>query len=180
MRIALITFCLVFSVAVHADILCVKNKVKVRNNSVRLANNVKLVEGTTCPAGHTLIKDLNTIKDQQLAAFARLNGSGGVLNYGGATVTGVNVDTTINGRYTVTFIGDFDLPTEVDSEQNQNSLTVNSTAIADNYAVTNSAVISASSSEIVVTIFLWKSDDLFESFQSGINLSVFKGQSPLL
>lgn len=180
MKTLLFVSTLLLSFTAQADILCVKNRVKVRNNSLQLANNVKLVTEATCPRGHTLIKDLNTIKDQQLVGFARINFAGTVRNFGGAGVTGINVVESGPGRVDVSFIGKFDLPTTTDSEQNRNLLTATSTAIADNYGVTNVSILSATPTEIVVTVFLWKSDDLVESLQGGLNLMVLKGQAPLL
>lgn len=171
---------LVFSVTAQADLLCVKNRVKVRNNAINLSNNVKVVNDVTCPARHSLVKDLKTIQDQQIAAFAKVDSSGAVKSFGGTGVNGISVDTITPGRFEISFFGNFTLSTESDSEQNRNMLTINSSAIADNYGVTNNSVVSASNSEIRVVVFLWKSDSNADQNQSGINVNVLKGILPLL
>jgi hypothetical protein len=164
----------------HADLLCVKNRVKVINNSVKLLNNLKIVNDSSCPARHSLVKDLDTIQDQQIAAFAKIDQNGVVMNFGGTGVTGINVDASIPGRFEISFFGNFDLLTDIDSEENRNLFTVNSTAIADNYGVTNNSISSASNSGISVTVFLWKSDTNFDQSQSGVNVTIFKGNQPIL
>lgn len=171
---------LIFNLTAQAELLCVKNRVKVRNNAISLANNVKVVTDSTCPARHSLIKDLDTIQDEQIAAFAKVDQNGSVKSFGGKGVTGISVDTTGIGRFEISFFGDFSLATDSDSEQNRSLLTLNSSAIADNYGVTNNSVVSASNSEIRVVVFLWKSDTNADQNQSGVNVSVLKGILPLL
>lgn len=160
-----------------AEILCMKNRVKVVNGRVNLANKLRSLDQATCPSGFTLVKDLDSLK--QVTAFAKVSGVGEVQSYGGPNVTGVNVSSTAPGRFDITFTGNFDLITENNSDENRALLTVNSSAISDNYGVTNNSIASASSSEITVTVFLWKSDDRTDGNQAGINVSIMQGSAPL-
>ena len=92
----------------------------------------------------------------------------------------MNVSQPSTGRFEITFAGNFSLATESDSESNKALLTVISSAIADNYGATNNSIDYASSTEIRVIVFLWKTDDLTDGNQTGINLSVMQGLAPLL
>lgn len=163
-----------------ADILCIKNRAPVRNGKVNLINKLRSLDQATCPSGFSLVKDLDTIKDQQIAAFAKISGDGTVRNFGGANVTGVSVTQPAPGRFDVTFAGNFSLATEDDSESNRALLTATSSAIADNYGATNNSIDYASSTEIRVIVFLWKTDDLTDGNQVGINVNVMQGAAPLL
>lgn len=178
MKILCLLFVLLFSVAVQADVLCVKKRVPVTNGMVRLMNNVRVYNNPSCPARYALVKDLATIKDRQLAAFARISADGTVLSYGGATVSGVSAFEERAGTWEVTFTGDFALPDVEDSETNRLLFTANSTAVADNYGVTNNGVHYASQTQVRVTVFLWRSDSLTDDSQAGVNLSLFLGRVP--
>ena len=176
----LIMFILIFFSTSFADILCMKNRVPVRNGKINLINKLRALDQATCPTGFSLVKDLDTIKDQQITAFAKISGDGTVKSYGGANVTGVSVSQPGPGRFDVTFAGNFSLATESDSSSNRDLLTVTSSAIADNYGVSNNNIESASNTEIRVVVFLWKSDDLTDGNQAGINVSIMQGSAPLL
>ena len=176
MKIIMLLLLLLSSISAQADILCAKRRVKVRNDRFSLAGNLQLRDAATCPAGYSLIKNFAEIKDQQIAAFARIAGDGSVLSFGGANITGVSVTQPFAGRFDITFTGSFELQTEGDSEQNRNLFTVNSSAVADNYGSTNNGITFASSSEIAVTVFLWKSDTLHDESQAGINVSLLQGE----
>jgi hypothetical protein len=166
---------LLFINVAHSDILCIKNRVAVVNGRVNLRNKVQAIDSDNCPRGYSLVKDLDTLQDQQIAAFAKVDGAGNVLSFGGSNITSASVFIPSTGRYEITFNGDFDLPTSDDSEQNRNIYTLNSSANADNYGVTNNSVSFASSSQIIVTVFLWRSNNLTDDTQAGVSVSLFKG-----
>lgn len=163
-----------------ADILCVRKQVPVKNGRIALSNNVKVLSRSTCPAGFSLVKNLDSIKDQQLTAFAKVSGDGAVKSFGGANVTGVNVSQPSPGRFDITFTGSFRLITADDSSSNRDLLTVNSSAIADDYGVTNNSISSASKDQISITVFVWKSSNLTDGAQAGVNVSILQGTAPLL
>jgi hypothetical protein len=175
MRIIFALIIFLLSTAAYTDILCVKDRVKVRNSAIRLSQNVKLIDGDSCPTRHSLIKDFGEIIDARIAAFAKISGMGEVLSFGGSEITSVSVLQPAPGRYEITFAGNFKLPTTADSEQNRNSLTVNTTAIADNYGSTNNSIEFASTTEIRATVFLWRSDTVDDQNQSGLNITILQG-----
>ncbi len=167
---------LTFSANLHAEILCIKDRVNVRNGRIKLAKNIKRLQASECPTGFTNLP----VQDSRLVAFARLNGSGAVQNFGGASISGVSatVENTGDASYVVTFFGNFQGLTE-DDAINRSLFTINSTAVADNYGVTNANIESVSSTELAVRVFLWKSDSLNGGAQAGIHLTVLQGQAPL-
>ncbi len=169
----LILLCVSLSCA-QADLLCVKNRVKIKNGALRLAPNVKVVTESSCPRGYTLVKDLAPTPDSRIAGFAKVGGDGTVASFGGNNVTSVTVDRPSAGRFDVTFNGSFSLVTDGDSAENRALFTVASSAVADLFGVTNNGVSFASSSQITVSVFLWRSASEVEEFQSGINLILLK------
>lgn len=177
MKKLILLLILLSSISVQADVLCAKRSVRVRNNRFNLVSNLK-VRSSVCPSGYTQIKDFATIKDQQITAFAKIAGDGSVLSFGGANVTGVGVVQPYPGAFEITFTGNFSVPTAADSEQNRNLFTVNSSAVADNYGSTNNGIQVVSSTQILVTVFLWKSDTLSDQSQAGVNVSLLQGVAP--
>ena len=159
-----------------ADLLCVKNRVKVKNGAIRLAPNVKVVTESACPTGYTLVKDLAPVPDSRIAGFAKVGADGSVASFGGNNVTSVTVERPSTGRFDISFNGSFALVTEEDSAENRALFTAASSAIADNYGVTNNGVNFASSSKITVSVFLWKSDLAVDGFQAGVNLILMKAE----
>lgn len=178
-KIIFLMFLLCIASVTTADVLCVKNRVRVRADRVNLANKVRVVEGSSCPQRYSLVKDLDEIQDQRITAFAKIAGDGSVLSFGGTDVTGVSVSQPSVGRFEITFVGNFDLPSTSDPTQNASLFTAVSSAVADNYGSTNNAVESATATEIAATVFLWRSDSLADQYQSGINIIIMQGAAPL-
>ncbi|WKZ56733.1 MAG: hypothetical protein QY326_08365 [Bdellovibrionota bacterium] len=163
-----------------ADVLCAKKKVKVVGGRVNLANNLTIEADGSCPTSHSLIKDFGTINDPQVAAFARINQAAEVLSFGGTGVTAVSSTQSI-ATYTqwdVTFTGNFEGLSDTDSADNQNRFTVLTTAASNSFGVTNAFITAATATEVTVRVFIWKSDDLSNGYQSGIFVALLQGELP--
>lgn len=163
-----------------ADVLCAKKKVKVVGGRINLANSLTIESDGTCPTTHNLIKDFDTVRDPQLAAFARVNQDAQVLSYGGASVTGVSSTQSL-ATYTqwdVTFTGNFEGLSDTDSADNQSRFTVLTTAASNSFGVTNAFITAATATEVTVRVFIWKSDDLSNGYQSGIFVALLQGELP--
>lgn len=162
-----------------AELLCAKKKVKVVGGKIALANSLLTTDEEECPAKYQVVKDLNTIRDQQLAAFAYVDASGTAVSYGGSSVTAVSVVPNLVGTasFVITFTGTFEGFDETDTPDNRNRLTINSTGVSFDYGVSNAYVVSATSTEVKVEVYIWKSNDLVTiDPQAGIYVSVLKGE----
>lgn len=164
----------------HSELLCVKSKVAVKDNKVDLGNAFRTVSTNRCPRNYRLVKDLAEISDPQLIGFARADGSGTMLSFGGNGTTGVTVQQINDGgtNYRFTFSGVFSALTATDTPGNQNRISILTSAETKDYGVTNAYVNSASASQIVVTVYIWKSSDLTADFQNGVYVALLLGQAP--
>lgn len=162
--------CIMGGSIAHGDVTCVKNRIRVRNNQVRLGNAIKQVDDTRCPRG---FKELAT-REQSLLGFAHISSSGLVLSSGGAKTTGVSVNNVGAGHFKVTFVGNFGELEDIDSEEMRDRIIVMSNAGATNYNVTNSVVTFASFINITVDVYVFASDTTNQNNGVGFYLSILQ------
>lgn len=160
----------------HADLLCAKKSLKVKAGVVKLSSGIKTVSTAACPSGYALVKDLSDVHDKNVLAFGRIAEDGSVTNFGGSGVTAVSASPLNTGDtfFEVTLTGSFSGLTETDSASNRAKLSVLSNAYSFDYGVTNASITSATSTSIVLDIFIFRSNDVSASFQKGITFAVFK------
>ncbi len=156
----------------HADITCIRNRIRVRNNQVRLGNAITQVQSNECPRG---FKEIVT-NDQSLVGFAHVTSTPSITSFGGSKVSNVTVTNQGSGVFDVTFTGDFGSLDDVDSEEMRDRIVVLSNARATNYNVTNVSVNFASFLQITVRVYMFSSDATTQNNGDGLYLAIF--QSP--
>lgn len=170
LSLAILCSCIMGGSLAHGDVTCVKKRIRVRNNQVRLGNAVKQVDATQCPRG---FKELAT-REQSLLGFAHISSSGLIKASGGARTTGVSVNNAGPGYFRVTFFGNFGEIDDIDSEEMRDRIIVMSNAGATNYNVTNTAVTFASFISITVDVFVFSSDSANQNNGVGFYLSILQ------
>ena len=140
----------------NAEVICVRKKIKVNKRGfVRLKNGVKVFNDTECAPGYEKLLHFDSV----YFGHAKIKASDDTLHtYGGnftsnATVTGGG------GTWTITFEGEYPGLSDTDSQSNRDMVTVFSTSQSSDYNVTNVNVTSATSTEVKIIVFNWKSDD---------------------
>jgi len=119
----------------------------------------------------TIVLSASSLRAQ--SAFAKVNGNGAVVTFGGSDTTSASAVHSGIGQYTVTFNGTY-LPTITN-----NDVVINTTAESFNYGVTNAFVISATPAQIVIYVYVWTSSNL-NLLDNPIFISVNVGTPPPL
>jgi hypothetical protein len=168
--LAILSSCIVGGSLAHGDVTCVKKRIRVRNNQVRLGNAIKQVDDTRCPRG---FKELAT-QEQALLGFAHISSGGLIKAVGGAKTSSVSVNNTAPGVFKVTFFGDFGEIDDVNSEEMRDRIIVMSNAGSTNYNVTNATVSFASFLSITVDVYVFSSDNANQNNGLGFYLSILQ------
>lgn len=156
----------------HADITCIRKRIRVRNNQVRLGNAITQVESSQCPGG---FKEILT-NDQPLLGFAYVSSAPSIKSFGGSNVSNAAVVNQGAGVFDVTFTGSFGSIDDVDSEEMRDRIVVLSNARATNYNVTNISVRFASFLQVTVRVHMFSSDAATQNNGDGLYLAIL--QSP--
>jgi hypothetical protein len=154
--------------------MCVKNS----DGTLRITTNRR------CPPGFTRITNYAMLQGgsgatgpqgpSNLVGVAHVDVNGTLVGHVmGGTTTGMGAERPSDGHYVVTFTGTFPGLTETDSLSNQDKVLINATAYGVNYAVSNAYLVSATSTEIKVGFYTWRSDGISEANIAGGYVTVF-------
>lgn len=167
-----------------AELLCMKRRQKVRGNRVNLNRAIQVTSESSCPGSRVELFDTDnylaadTPLNDEVIGFVSVEADGTVNNFGGNGTDSVSVIRTSAGVYNATFTGTFTGLAETDSTENRELLTLLATAHSNDFEVSNAFVTSASSTEIIVRFFTWRSDVDITADGAGAFLSVLIGEAP--
>lgn len=156
-----------------ADVTCIRKRIRVRNNQVRLGNAITQVQTNQCPRGFKEIMS----NEQPLLGFAHVTSVPSIKSFGGSRVTNVTVRNRGVGVFDVTFTGNFGSPEDIDSSEMRDRIVVLSNARATNYNVTNVSVNFASFLQITVRISMFSSDTTTQNNGDGLYLAILQSSS---